>query len=184
VSSLSSSAVREPASTVLIWAADPDGRAAGAHSGDSGAPIWSGDVSAAIAIVAWAQAPHGHGCGGLDARPAACAAQGLDWGDRAQPRFTSLNSPRRDQQELDTPPVGPPQGRCGEAQYRSAAGDGRGSGPRAGSRGAEAVKSTSPACQAGLALLQAGRSAAGGFAAALDRDARKFRIAALIPAQV
>ena len=50
-------------------AADPDGRAAGAHSGDSGAPIWSGDVSATIAIVAWAQAPHGDGCGGLDARP-------------------------------------------------------------------------------------------------------------------
>ena len=31
-------AVREPASTVLIWAADPAGRAAGACSGDSGAP--------------------------------------------------------------------------------------------------------------------------------------------------
>jgi hypothetical protein len=62
-------AVREPASTVLIWAADPTGRAAGACSGDSGAPIWSADGSAAIAIVAWAQAPHGHGCGGLTQGP-------------------------------------------------------------------------------------------------------------------
>ncbi len=62
-------AVREPASTVLIWAADPNGRAAGACSGDSGAPVWSADGSAAIAIVAWAQAPHGHGCGGLTQGP-------------------------------------------------------------------------------------------------------------------
>ncbi len=62
-------AVREPASTVLIWAADPDGRAAGACSGDSGAPVWSADGSAAIAIVAWAQAAHGHGCGGLTQGP-------------------------------------------------------------------------------------------------------------------
>ena len=62
-------AVREPASTVLVWAADPDGRAAGACSGDSGAPVWSADGSAAIAIVAWAQAPHGRGCGGLTQGP-------------------------------------------------------------------------------------------------------------------
>jgi hypothetical protein len=62
-------AVREPASDVLIWAADPAGRPAGACSGDSGAPIWSGDGSTAIAIVAWAQAPHGRGCGGLTQGP-------------------------------------------------------------------------------------------------------------------
>jgi Trypsin len=62
-------AVREPASTVLIWAADPAGREAGACSGDSGAPIWSADGSIAIAIVAWAQAPHGRGCGGLTQGP-------------------------------------------------------------------------------------------------------------------
>jgi hypothetical protein len=62
-------AVREPASTVLIWAADPDGREAGACNGDSGAPIWSADGSTAIAIVAWAQAPHGRGCGGLTQGP-------------------------------------------------------------------------------------------------------------------
>src|ERR1700733_4428310 len=62
-------AVREPASNVLIWAADPSGRAAGACSGDSGAPVWSADGSAAIAIVAWAQAAHGRGCGGLTQGP-------------------------------------------------------------------------------------------------------------------
>ncbi len=62
-------AVREPASTVLVWAADPSGKAAGACSGNSGAPVWSGDGSAAIAIVAWAQAPHGRGCGGLTQGP-------------------------------------------------------------------------------------------------------------------
>jgi Trypsin len=62
-------AVREPASTVLIWAADPTGRTAGACNGDSGAPIWSADGSVAIAIVAWAQAAHGRGCGGLTQGP-------------------------------------------------------------------------------------------------------------------
>jgi Trypsin len=61
--------VREPASTVLIWAADPAGREAGACSGDSGAPVWSADGSTAVAIVAWAQGPHGRGCGGLTQGP-------------------------------------------------------------------------------------------------------------------
>jgi trypsin len=62
-------AVREPASRVLLWAADPAGMAAGACSGDSGAPVWSADGSKAIAIVAWAQGPHGRGCGGLTQGP-------------------------------------------------------------------------------------------------------------------
>ena len=62
-------AVREPASTVLVWAADPAGRAAGACSGDSGAPIWSADGTRAIAIVAWAQAPQPRPCGGLTQGP-------------------------------------------------------------------------------------------------------------------
>ena len=62
-------AVREPASKVLVWAADPTGKAAGACSGDSGAPVWSADGSSAIAIVAWAQGPHGRGCGGLTQGP-------------------------------------------------------------------------------------------------------------------
>ncbi|HZZ22942.1 MAG TPA: trypsin-like serine protease [Roseiarcus sp.] len=82
-------AVREPASTVLIWAADPDGRAAGACSGDSGAPIWSADGSAAIAIVAWAQAPHGRGCGGLTQGPLLAPLK--SWIEETE---RSLESPR------------------------------------------------------------------------------------------
>ena len=62
-------AVRAPASDVLIWAADPTGTDAGACSGDSGAPIWSADGRTAVAIVAWAQAAHGRGCGGLTQGP-------------------------------------------------------------------------------------------------------------------
>ena len=62
-------AVRAPASTVLVWAADPEGKVAGACSGDSGAPVWSADGVTAIAIAAWAQAPHGRGCGGLTQGP-------------------------------------------------------------------------------------------------------------------
>ena len=61
--------VREPASTVLIWAAPPGGEVAGACSGDSGAPIWSADATTALAVATWAQAPHGHGCGGLTQGP-------------------------------------------------------------------------------------------------------------------
>ena len=62
-------AVRQPISTVLIWAADPHGEAAGACAGDSGAPIWSADGATALAITAWAQAQHGRGCGGLTQGP-------------------------------------------------------------------------------------------------------------------
>jgi hypothetical protein len=62
-------AVRDPSSRVLIWAADPNGEPAGACSGDSGAPIWSSDGQTAVGVVAWAQAPHGRGCGGLTQGP-------------------------------------------------------------------------------------------------------------------
>ena len=79
-------AVREPASTVLIWAADPTGRAAGACSGDSGAPIWSADGKTAVAIVAWAQAPHGRGCGGLTQGPLLAPLKG--WIEEAERRLS------------------------------------------------------------------------------------------------
>jgi Trypsin len=61
--------VRAPASNILIWVSDPRGGDAGACNGDSGAPIWSADGRTAVAIVAWAQAPHGRGCGGLTQGP-------------------------------------------------------------------------------------------------------------------
>ncbi len=76
-------AVREPASTVLVWAADPDGGLAGACSGDSGAPIWSADGEAAVAHcdlgagAPWPRLRRPH------ARPAARAAEGVDQGDGA-----------------------------------------------------------------------------------------------------
>jgi hypothetical protein len=79
--------VREPASNVLIWAADPTGKAAGACSGDSGAPIWSADGSAAIAIVAWAQAAHGRGCGGLTQGPLLAPLKG--WIEETERRLDS-----------------------------------------------------------------------------------------------
>ena len=93
-------AVREPASTVLIWAADPDGRAAGACSGDSGAPDlvggWIG-CDCDRRLGAGAARPR---LRRLDARPAACAAERLDRGDRAQPRFTSLIPPEGTDRKL------------------------------------------------------------------------------------
>ena len=80
-------AVREPRSTVLIWAADPDGKEAGACSGDSGAPVWSADGSTAIAIVAWAQAPHGKGCGGLTQGPLLAPVK--DWIEATERKLAS-----------------------------------------------------------------------------------------------
>src|SRR5271165_67656 len=80
-------AAREPASKVLIWAADPAGREAGACNGDSGAPIWSADGSTAIAIVAWAQAPRGHGCGGLTQGPLLAPLRG--WIEETERRLSS-----------------------------------------------------------------------------------------------
>jgi hypothetical protein len=79
-------AVREPASSVLIWAADPTGAEAGACSGDSGAPIWSADGKTAVAIVAWAQAPHGRGCGGLTQGPLLAPLKG--WIEEAERRLS------------------------------------------------------------------------------------------------
>jgi hypothetical protein len=77
-------AVREPASPVLIGPSD--GRRPGACSGDSGAPIWSADGSAAIAIVAWAQAAHGRGCGGLTQGPLLAPVKG--WIEETERRLT------------------------------------------------------------------------------------------------
>ncbi len=82
-------AVREPASSVLIWAADPGGGVAGACSGDSGAPIWSADGSTAVAIATWAQAPHGRGCGGLTQGPRLAPLKG--WIEETERRLSKSN---------------------------------------------------------------------------------------------
>jgi len=85
-------AVRAPASSVLIWAADPAGRAAGACSGDSGAPVWSADGSRAIAIVAWAQAPRGRGCGGLTQGPLLAPLKG--WIEETERKLAGARQPQ------------------------------------------------------------------------------------------
>jgi len=85
-------AVRAPASPVLVWAAAPDGRVAGACSGDSGAPIWLADGATAVAIAAWAQAPHGRGCGGLTQGPRLAPLR--SWIDEARRKLSS-ESPDR-----------------------------------------------------------------------------------------
>jgi len=61
--------VREPASPVLVWAAERDGGAGGACSGDSGAPFFSENGTTVVAIATWAQGLHGRGCGGLTQGP-------------------------------------------------------------------------------------------------------------------
>jgi secreted trypsin-like serine protease len=54
-------ALRAPLSNVLLWLEGAEG--VGACTGDSGAPVFSG--GAVVGIVAYAQAAHGRGCGGL-----------------------------------------------------------------------------------------------------------------------
>ena len=88
-------AVREPASKVLIWAADPAGRAAGACSGDSGAPDMVGgrigrDRDRRLgASRAWARLRR------LDARAAARAAERLDRGDRKGAQVARIGASHR-----------------------------------------------------------------------------------------
>ena len=72
----------------------PAGREAGACSGDSGAPIWSADGSTAVAIVAWAQAPHGRGCGGLTQGPLLAPLKGWIEETERETRRAIANSRR------------------------------------------------------------------------------------------
>jgi hypothetical protein len=78
-------AVREPSSSVLVWAAAPNGGTAGACAGDSGAPMWTADGVTALAVATWAQAPNGHGCGGLTQGPLLAPLKG--WIDDAKRRL-------------------------------------------------------------------------------------------------
>jgi S1-C subfamily serine protease len=61
--------VRAPLSTVLLWAADPDGAGVGACSGDSGGPIFAADGRTVVAVVAWTSGTSGHKCGALTQGP-------------------------------------------------------------------------------------------------------------------
>ena len=80
-------AVREPMSSMLVWAAAADGATAGACSGDSGAPIWSEDGRTALAVATWAQAAHGRGCGGLTQGPRLAPLRA--WIEEARRRLAS-----------------------------------------------------------------------------------------------
>ncbi len=59
--------VRAPLSRVLLWL--DGGGAAGACSGDSGAPVFSADGRALLAIVAWTDGGDRRGCGGVTQGP-------------------------------------------------------------------------------------------------------------------
>lgn len=58
-------AARPPASTVLLWAGDPEGRGAGACTGDSGAPMARQGASAVIAMAVWSAGTGSRRCGDL-----------------------------------------------------------------------------------------------------------------------
>ena len=57
--------------------------------GEAGAVVglWSADGSAAIAIVAWAQAAHGRGCGGLTQGPLLAPLKG--WIEETERRLAA-----------------------------------------------------------------------------------------------
>jgi hypothetical protein len=78
--------VREPASKILLWAADLGNARAGACAGDSGGPIWSADGARAIAIIAWSQGEHGGHCGVLTQGP--LIAPQRDWIERTAAQLT------------------------------------------------------------------------------------------------
>lgn len=61
--------VQAPLSRILLWAADGDQAGAGACSGDSGGPLFSGDGETVLAVVAWTSGSHGGRCGTLTQGP-------------------------------------------------------------------------------------------------------------------
>ena len=68
----------------------PEGRPAPAAAIPA-RPIWSADGSAAIAIVAWAQAAHGRGCGGLTQGPLLAPLKG--WIEETERRLAGAARP-------------------------------------------------------------------------------------------
>lgn len=69
-----------PASKILLWASGAAG--AGACAGDSGAPLYSGDGSTVLAIVAWTSGAPGRQCGALT--QGALVAPQRGWIDQAR----------------------------------------------------------------------------------------------------
>lgn len=58
-------AARAPLSGVLLWAEDPEGRGAGACTGDSGGPVFAGDGDAVVAVTVWSAGKEKARCGAL-----------------------------------------------------------------------------------------------------------------------
>lgn len=58
-------AARAPLSGLLLWAEDPDGRGAGACTGDSGGPVFGADGDAVVAITVWSAGTGQALCGAL-----------------------------------------------------------------------------------------------------------------------
>lgn len=77
--------VRAPLSRILLWAEDADQAGAGACSGDSGGPLFSGDGETVLAIVAWTSGPRGGHCGVLTQGP--LVAPQREWIDATLARW-------------------------------------------------------------------------------------------------
>lgn len=56
---------RNPLSSILLWAEDPQRKGFGACTGDSGGPIFNTNVSELIAITVWSSGARGRKCGDL-----------------------------------------------------------------------------------------------------------------------
>ena len=57
--------LREPLSALLLWARDPQGRSAGACTGDSGGPVFAGSSDTVAAITLWSAGDGAAQCGAL-----------------------------------------------------------------------------------------------------------------------
>lgn len=56
---------RNPLSTILLWAEDPQRKGFGACTGDSGGPIFNANASELVAITVWSTGERGRKCGDL-----------------------------------------------------------------------------------------------------------------------
>ncbi len=61
--------VRAPLSSVLLWSIGAVSAGSGACTGDSGAPVFSGDGRSVVAIVAWTAGQPGQHCGAITQGP-------------------------------------------------------------------------------------------------------------------
>jgi hypothetical protein len=82
--------VREPVSSILLWADDPAHAGTGACTGDSGGPVFAEASDVVIAVIDWAAGAGSRHCGALT--QAALVAPQRDWIDSILSRWEA-NSP-------------------------------------------------------------------------------------------